>query len=113
MSYKVRFFELASGRCPFKDWMDGLDKSTAARIDARILRFESGLIGDAKRLKGSEIFEARLDFGPGYRLYFGVMKKELILLLLHGGDKKSQKADIARAEQYWKKHLEAQNGKNS
>ena len=82
-------------RIPFRDRLDGLGEATRARIQARVLRFETGNLGDHKHLDGG-VWEARVMFGPGYRLYFGKEGDELVLLLI-GGDKGSQRKDIAKA----------------
>ena len=74
-----------------------------ARIQARILRFETGNLGDHKDV-GEGVWEARLDFGPGYRVYFGKQGEELVLLLI-GGDKSSQSKDIKRAKEFWSAYL--------
>jgi putative addiction module killer protein len=66
---------------------------------ARVLRFESGNLGDHKQV-GDGVWEARLAFGPGYRIYFGKRGAELVLLLL-GGDKGTQRKDIKQAKLYW------------
>jgi putative addiction module killer protein len=80
-----------------------------ARVQARILRFETGNLGDHKQL-GDGVWEARLAFGPGYRIYFGRSGRELVLLLL-GGDKGSQRKDIKRAKEAWTTYLkETQHG---
>jgi putative addiction module killer protein len=93
----------AAGRIPFRDWLDGLDVTTRARVQARILRFETGNLGDHKEV-GSGVWEARLDFGPGYRVYFGRRGRELVLLLT-GGDKKSQRKDLRRARELWRDYV--------
>jgi putative addiction module killer protein len=80
-----------------------------ARIQARVLRFEKGNLGDHKTVGGG-VWEARLDFGPGYRLYFGKEGAAVILLLV-GGDKSSQSKDIAAAKRYWADFSEATHGK--
>ena len=72
-------------------------------MQARILRFETGNLGDHKQVGGG-VWEARLAFGPGYRVYFGRSGRELVLLLL-GGDKGSQGKDINRAKEYWATYL--------
>ena len=72
-------------------------------MQARILRFESGNLGDHQDV-GAGVLEARLDFGPGYRVYFGRKGRELVLLLL-GGDKGSQKKDIKRAQEFWLRYV--------
>lgn len=80
----------------FKSWLDGLrDDRAAKRIAQRIVRLQAGLFGDAKFFDG--IGELKIDYGPGYRVYF-VQKGTLLVVLLCGGDKNSQKRDIARAK---------------
>jgi putative addiction module killer protein len=87
----------------------GKSAATRARIQARVLRFEMGNLGDHKQL-GDGVWEARLAFGPGYRIYFGKSGRELVLLLL-GGDKGSQGKDIRRAKESWARYLkETQHG---
>jgi putative addiction module killer protein len=112
LNYKVVIYKSTTGQSPFDSWLDDLDKAVAARIDARILRFEMGLLGDVKKLKGVDIYEARFDMGPGYRLYFGIVRRELILLILLGGDKRSQSRDIAEAQRLWEQYLEEYHGSN-
>ena len=103
MAFVVREYAEDSGRIPFRDWLTELDKATRARVQARILRFETGNLGDHKDV-GAGVLEARLDFGPGYRVYFGRRGRELVLLLL-GGDKGSQKKDIKQAQAFWSRYL--------
>jgi putative addiction module killer protein len=82
----------------FDAWLTALkDKSARGRILARIVRLQAGNFGDAKHLK-SGVSELRLDFGPGYRLYFTQRGKSIVILLC-AGDKSSQKGDIQRAKQ--------------
>jgi putative addiction module killer protein len=81
----------------FASWLAGLrDGKAVARIDVRIRRLSLGNPGDVKAL-GEGVSELRIDFGPGYRVYF-VQRRQIVIVLLCGGDKKSQKADIARAK---------------
>jgi putative addiction module killer protein len=91
-----------AGRSPFAEWFDGLDSVTAARVDRYIRRLESGNFGSAKVLAAG-VSELRLDFGPGYRVYFGRDGKTLIILL-GGGSKRRQDADIAAALVRWKRY---------
>jgi putative addiction module killer protein len=104
MSFVVREFLDDAERSPFRDWLLGLDTAIRARVQARILRFETGNLGDHKHV-GDGVWEARLAFGSGYRVYFGKGERELVLLLL-GGDKGSQSKDIRRASSYWTEYLE-------
>jgi putative addiction module killer protein len=81
----------------FADWLRGLrDVSARARIVARIRRAQGGNLGNVKHFDG--IGEMRIDYGPGYRLYFVQRSAELVILLC-GGDKRRQAADIAKARQ--------------
>lgn len=79
----------------FKAWVDGLkDIKAKTAVAKRIARIEAGLLGDVKGFRG--IGEIRIDFGPGYRLYFKQSGK-VVVILLCGGDKSTQRKDIARA----------------
>jgi putative addiction module killer protein len=81
----------------FKDWLDGLkDRRAAARIRARVVRLEDGNLGDVKPVGGG-VSELRIDYGPGYRVYF-TQPGRTIILLICGGDKKGQSRDIATAK---------------
>ena len=82
----------------FSDWLNNLrDVRAKTRIAIRIARIEAGLMGDVKSV-GDGVSEVRIDFGPGYRLYFTRRGEELIILLC-GGDKGSQAWDIAKAKE--------------
>lgn len=96
-------------RSLFGDWFDGLDSVAAARVDRYIRRLESGNFGAAK-VVGEGVSELRLDFGPGYRVYFGRDGKTLIILL-GGGSKRRQDADIAAAIARWKRYQQAKKEK--
>lgn len=81
----------------FSRWFDGLRDPTAkARIAIRIRRLSLGNPGDVKPV-GSGVGELRVDHGPGYRVYF-VQRGPVLIVLLCGGDKRSQERDIARAK---------------
>lgn len=93
--YKGQAFQLAETD-EFHQWLGSLaDRRAVTRIVDRIKRASNGNFGDAKPV-GSGVSEMRIDYGPGYRVYFFRRAKELVMLLC-GGDKKSQKADIAQA----------------
>lgn len=80
----------------FADWLDDLkDRIAAKKVAQRIVRLQSGLFGDVKPV-GQGVSELRIDYGPGYRVYFQQRGPVLILLLV-GGDKSTQRRDIARA----------------
>lgn len=81
----------------FSAWLTKLrDRNAAARIVARLRRFELGNLGDVKPV-GEGVSEARIDYGPGYRLYF-VKRGVMVIIMLCGGDKRSQDRDIKRAK---------------
>lgn len=98
---------IENGRIPFEEWFNSLDAVTAARVDKYIRRLEAGNFGSAKALKAG-VFELKLDFGPGYRVYFGRDGKTIIILL-GGGSKRRQSADIAAAIERWKRYQQAKN----
>jgi putative addiction module killer protein len=104
MRLTIREYVSAEGKSYFREWLDSLALTVRARIQARVLRFETGNLGDHKSM-GEGVWEARIMFGPGYRIYFGKEGRSIILLLL-GGDKSSQAADIRKARQLWMEYLE-------
>ncbi|HEY6010104.1 MAG TPA: type II toxin-antitoxin system RelE/ParE family toxin [Nitrospirota bacterium] len=82
----------------FEKWFVGLrDRKAVARIKTRIDRLQLGLLGDAKPV-GDGVSELRIDYGPGYRIYF-VQRGREVVILLAGGDKRTQKRDIERARE--------------
>ncbi len=84
----------------FEDWLTSLtDLKARAKILVRIDRAKCGNFGDSEAV-GDGISEMRIDFGPGYRVYY-VREGRVVYLLLNGGDKTSQKADIKRAKVMW------------
>ncbi len=102
MKLTIREFLTAAGRNPYRDWIGNLEVTVRARAQARVLRLETGNPGDCRALRGG-IWEARLMFGPGYRIYFG-REGPFVILLLLGGDKSSQKRDIRHARRFWKEY---------
>ena len=100
----VKVLCLPSGKEPFKEWFDKFDITTRSKIRAYIDRVALG--GGKKNVKhlGQRVFEIKIDFGPGYRVYFGEDGKTIILLLI-GGDKSSQKRDIKKAKELWSKYV--------
>ena len=106
--FEIREFT-EGGRSPFAEWFDELDAVTAAQVDRYLRRLESGNFGAAKVL-GEGVSELRLNFGPGYRVYFGRDGKTLIILL-GGGSKRRQDAEIAAAIARWKRYQQAKKEK--
>ena len=88
---------LAGGHDVIDAWLSGLrDRRAVARMAARMERLELGLLGDCRSVKGG-VMELRIDYGPGYRVYFAPIQQRVILLL-GGGTKGTQQADIAEAK---------------
>jgi putative addiction module killer protein len=93
-------YQREDGSEPFTKWLTGLrDKAAEARIRVRLLRVEAGNFGDCEPV-GNGVTELRIHVGAGYRVYFGRHGKSLVILLC-GGDKGSQAADIKRAKTLW------------
>ena len=91
------------GALPFRDWLGRLrDRRAAAAIDARLLRLRLGNLGDAKSVGGG-VRELRIHHGPGYRVYFAEDGYRTVVLLI-GGTKATQAADIRRAKAYWARY---------
>ena len=97
----LRNYETPSGKTPFLDWLASIsDLRTRMRIRRRLDRVQLGNLGDYKSL-GDEIYELKLAFGPGYRIYYSE-HEGVIIILLCGGDKSSQTKDIETAKSYLK-----------
>jgi putative addiction module killer protein len=95
----VREYIDQRGRNRYREWLVSLEAAVSARLSASMLRVEHGNLAGAKSV-GSGVSELRFDFGPGYRVYFGRDGDQLVLLL-SGGTKKRQQADIATAHRLW------------
>jgi putative addiction module killer protein len=94
MKIKTIFYTTSSGDQPFSDWYWNLDNEAYAIVTARLKRVELGNFGDCKLLKQTDgVWEIRIDYGPGYRIYFGRQGSEVVVLLV-GGDKGSQRYAI-------------------
>jgi putative addiction module killer protein len=96
----VQLYVTEEGKSPAEDWLNGLrDRKARAAINARIGRLRLGLVGNAREV-GEGVHELKVDVGQGYRIYFGNVSN-VVVLLLCGGDKRTQKADIKRAKEFW------------
>lgn len=101
----LRNYKTQSGKTPFLDWLNTIkDPVVRHRIRRRLDRVELGNFGDYKILDEG-VCELRLDFGPGFRVYFAE-EGDVIVILLCGGDKSTQEKDIKTAKKYWKELLE-------
>jgi putative addiction module killer protein len=87
------------GRSPYTDWFEALDAPAAAKVTAALVRLQHGNFSNVKGVGGG-VFEYRIDFGPGYRVYFG-KDGDALVILLGGGTKKHQQRDIESAKTLW------------
>jgi putative addiction module killer protein len=95
----IRYHVLPNGKSPFKEWLGEIkDVTTRLRIDRRLRYVACGLYGDYKMI-GAGLYELRLNFGPGYRIYF-MEQPDCVVVLLCGGDKSTQNRDINLAKEY-------------
>jgi putative addiction module killer protein len=97
---KVTQYETESGKVPFAEWFDSLGAKAAAKVTSATTRMELGNFGDHKSVGGG-VWERRINFGKGYRIYYAEDGEDLILLFC-GGTKSKQQSDIDEAKQYWK-----------
>jgi putative addiction module killer protein len=97
----IVMYAISTKKRPFAEWLDDLESKTQAVILKRLARVRLGNFGDCKYVQGGDgIYELRIDYGSGYRIYFGEEKSTVVVLLI-GGDKKSQNRDIEKAKRYW------------
>jgi putative addiction module killer protein len=96
---EIRYYLASDGQQPFAAWFADLEAVARAKVTRAIVRLEQGNFSNVKSV-GEGVFEYRIDFGPGYRVYFGQDGPSLIILLT-GGTKKRQQRDINDAHAYW------------
>ena len=96
---QLLYYIEASGRSPFAAWFDDLSEEGAAKVAVALKRMEQGNLSNAKSI-GEGALEYRIDFGPGYRIYFGYDGKTVVILLA-GGTKQRQQRDIEAARKRW------------
>jgi putative addiction module killer protein len=101
-SRELRIFTTENGQQPFSIWLKSLDERIRAIVRNRLDRVALGNFGDTKP-SGEGVQELRIHEGLGYRVYYGIDGKEIVLLLC-GGDKSSQQKDIRNAKKYWKEY---------
>jgi putative addiction module killer protein len=107
MPFELRRYRTASGDEPLTQRLSDLpDRTARARILVRLERLELGNLGDAKLLRDG-VSELRIDWGPGYRVYFGRAGLTVVVLLC-GGDKRRQETDIEKAVELWQEYRERQ-----
>ncbi|PWU22285.1 MAG: addiction module protein [Bdellovibrio sp.] len=107
---KVLIYEGNDGHAPYSEWLSELrDQQAAAKIEVRIRRIRLGNMGYWEPV-GEGVGELKVDWGPGYRVYFGRIGATVVVLLC-GGDKKTQKKDIIKAKEFWLDFKERYHGK--
>jgi putative addiction module killer protein len=96
---KIVEYKDENGDSPFGMWFSQLNADAAARITTALYRMEQGNLSNTKSV-GKGVFEYKLKFGPGYRIYFG-QDGNVLVILLHGGTKRRQNLDINFAHELW------------
>ena len=99
---EIREYVGPEGRSPYGKWFDGLNAQAAAKVATALVRMEQGNLSNAKGI-GAGVSEYRIDFGPGYRIYFG-KDGDMLIILLGGGTKKRQQRDIEVAKTLWREY---------
>ncbi|MBP9865278.1 MAG: type II toxin-antitoxin system RelE/ParE family toxin [Candidatus Omnitrophica bacterium] len=101
---QIFLYQTVAGHIPFEEWLEALiDQTARAKIRVRLGRLSDGHWGDFKSV-GHGVFELRIHWGPGYRVYFGLRGIDFVILL-SGGDKRRQQDDIQKAQDYWQDYL--------
>ena len=96
---ELRYYLADDGKGPFEEWFSGLDAAAAAKVSVVLARVEQGNLSNVKGV-GEGVLEYRLDWGPGYRVYFG-RDGDVLVILLTGGTKRRQQRDIETAKALW------------
>ena len=99
---EIREYIDTEGRRPYARWFNRLDPQAAAKVVTALVRMEQGNLANTKGV-GSGVLECRIDFGPGYRVYFG-KEGDALIILLGGGTKKRQQQDIETAHDLWQEY---------
>lgn len=110
--YQIEVYRTDRGRFPFIEWENELPTRDRGIVSTRLARIRQGNFGDCKPIKGKNsegLYELRIHFGPGYRIYYGIVDKKIVLIL-SGGDKRSQDKDIEKAKSLWKNYLDSSGG---
>ena len=105
MSITVREYLDPAGRSPYARWFHGLHAPAAAKVATALYRLELGNFSNVRSV-GAGVYECKIDFGPGYRVYFG-KEAESLIILLGGSSKKGQQAFIAAAKKAWAAYKQA------
>jgi putative addiction module killer protein len=105
---EIRYYLARDGRSPFEGWFAALDPIARAKVTVAIVRLEQGNLSNVKGV-GEGVLEYRINFGPGYRVYFG-RDGETLVILLTGGTKQRQRRDIAAAIEMWADYKQRRRG---
>ena len=103
---EIREFIDINGRSPYARWFNRLDARAAAKVATALVRMEQSNLSNVKGV-GAGVFECRIDFGPGYRIYFG-KDGDTLIILLGGGVKRRQQQDIETARMLWREYKRRQ-----
>jgi len=111
----VTQYEDLNNNSPFENWLNALDPQAAAKVTTAVTRLSLGNWSNVKGV-GKGVFEYKIDYGPGYRIYFGKDGQDLVILLA-GGTKRRQSSVIQTAQEFWqdykkRKKQEKNNGTN-
>lgn len=104
----VREYLASDGRSPFGVWFSHLNAQAAAKVSVALTRLENGNFSNVKGV-GAGVYEYRIDFGPGYRIYLGKDGEQLVIVLA-GGTKKRQQSDIEHAQTNWQDYKRRKTG---
>lgn len=96
---ELRYYLTGDGKSPFEEWFSGLDAPAAAKVSVALARLEQANFSNAKAV-GEGVLEFKINWGPGYRVYFG-RDGDVLVILLTGGTKKRQQRDIDTAKVLW------------
>jgi len=107
---EIRYYVASDGHQPFAEWFADLEPVARAKVTRAIARMEQGNLSNAKSV-GEGVLEYRIDFGPGYRVYFG-RDGDTLVILLTGGTKKRQQSDIDAAHTCWRDYKQRRRGRH-
>lgn len=107
---EIRYYAGPASHQPFAAWFEDLEPITRAKVTRAIARIEQGNLSNVKSV-GEGVLEYRIDFGPGYRVYFG-RDGDTLVILLTGGTKKRQQRDIEAARVYWQDYKKGKRGRH-
>jgi putative addiction module killer protein len=96
---EIRAYATEDGKSPYRKWFRGLNAVVAIKVTTALERMEDGKFSNVRTV-GSGVSEYKIDFGPGYRIYFA-MDGQMLVILLCGGTKKRQQDDIEAAKAFW------------